>query len=63
MLKAVKYHLLIYADDTCLVSQHKDVNETEKQLNEDFESICDWFANNKMSIRSGNDKTKFTFCD
>ena len=24
----------------------------------DFESICDWFVNNKLSIHFGDDKTK-----
>ena len=38
--------------------QHKDINESEKQVNTDFESICDWFADNKLSIHFGDDKTK-----
>ena len=50
MSQAVKCNLFLYADDTCLVCQHKDINEIEKQLNKDFESICDWFVNNKLSI-------------
>ena len=29
-----------------------------KQLNKDFESICDWFVDNKLSIRFGDDKIK-----
>ena len=40
-----------------LVSQHKDINEIEKQLNKDFESICDRFVDNKVSIHFGDDKT------
>ena len=56
--QAVKYNLFLYADDTYIVSQHKDLNEIEKQLNEDFESICDWFLDNKLSIQFGADKTK-----
>ena len=56
--QAVKCNLFLYADDACLVCQHKDINETEKQLNKDFESICDWFVDNKLSIHFGNDKTK-----
>ena len=39
--------------------QHKDINESEKQLNTDFESICDWFANNKLSIHLAKHQT---FC-
>ena len=60
MSQAVKCNLFLYADDTRLVCQHKDINEIEKQLNKDFESICDWFVNNKLSIHFGDDKTKST---
>ena len=38
--------------------QHKDVEEIEKVLNNDFENICNWFAGNKLSIYFGEDKTK-----
>ena len=41
MSQAVKYNLFLYADDSCLVCQHKDINGIEKQLNKDFKSICD----------------------
>ena len=56
--QAVKSNLYLYAKDTSLFSQCKDITEIEKQLNEDFESIYDWFVNNKLSIYFGNDKTK-----
>ena len=58
MSQAVKCNLFLYADDTCVVCQHKDINEIEKQLNKDMESICDWFVDNKLSIHFGDDKTK-----
>ena len=38
--------------------QHKDIAIIEKILNEDFENICDWFVDNKLSINFGDDKTK-----
>ena len=41
-----------------IVSLHKGINETEKQLNEDLENGCDWFVDNKPSIQFGEDKTK-----
>ena len=41
--KAVKPYLLLYADDSCLMYQHKDIAIIEKILNEDFENICDSF--------------------
>ena len=58
MSKAAKCHLFLYADDLCLVCQHKSINEIEKQLNLDFSNICDSFVDNKLSIHSGEDKTK-----
>ena len=58
MSQAAKCNLFLYADDTCLVSQYKDINEIEKQLNKDFESICYWFVDNKLSIHFDNGKTK-----
>ena len=39
--RKVKCNLFLYADDKCLVCQDNDINEIEKQLNKDFESICD----------------------
>ena len=48
----------MYADDSCLVCQHKDIYEIEKQLNVDFSNICNWFVDNKLSIHFGEDKTK-----
>ena len=41
MSQAVKCNLFLYADDSCLVCQHKDINGIEKQLNKDFDRICD----------------------
>ena len=37
MRQAVKCELLLYADDTCLIFQHSDINETEIQLNKNFD--------------------------
>ena len=58
MSQAVKCHLFLYAEDSCLVCQHKDINEMKKQLNVDFCNICDRFLNNELSIDFGKDKTK-----
>ena len=57
MPQAVKSNLLLYADDSCLIYQHKDIPKIEKILNEDFENICDWFVDNKICIQFGDDKT------
>ena len=58
MPQSVECDLYLYADDSCLVFQHKDVKEIEKQLNKDFSNLCEWFLDNKLSIHFGEDKTK-----
>ena len=58
MPQAVTSTLLLYADDSCILYQHKDVVQIEKRLNEDFENLCDWFADNKLSIHFREDKAK-----
>ena len=58
MPQAVKSTLLLYADDSCILYQHKEIYEIEKHLNKDFENICDWFVDNKLSTNFGEDKTK-----
>ena len=63
MSQAINCNLFLYAGDTWLACQHKDINETEKQLYKDFENICDWFVDNKLSIHFGDDKRVYTFCD
>ena len=51
--KAVVCDSLLYADDTCIVFQHKNVTEIEKQLLRDFPSFCDCFDDNKLSAHFG----------
>ena len=58
MSQAVECDLYLYADDSCLLFQHKSVTEIKKELTKDFSNICDWFVDNKPSIRFGEDKTK-----
>ena len=58
MPQAVDCDLLLYADDSCLVFGDSNVNEIEKQLNRNFNSLCDWFVDNKLSIHFGEDKAK-----
>ena len=56
--QAVDCDLFLYADDSCLVYQHKDVKEIERNLNKNFSNVCDWFVDNKLSIHFGEGKTK-----
>ena len=50
--------LFLYADDSCLVYQHKYVKEIERNLNKNFSNVCDWFVDNKLSIHFEEDKKK-----
>ena len=58
MPQAVKCDLFLYADDTYLTFEHKNLKKIEDRLNLNFFSLYDWFKDNKLSIRLGKDKTK-----
>ena len=58
MPQVVKSTLLLYADDSFILYQHKEVDKIEKHLNKNFENICHWFVDNRLSIHFGEDKTK-----
>ena len=58
MPQAIVSDSLLYADDTCIVFQHKSETEIEKELIRDFLSLCDWFVDNKSSTYFGQEKTK-----
>ena len=58
MQQAIDCDLFLYADDSCLVFQHKNVKDIEDKLNSNFSNLCDWFVDNKLSIHFGEDKTK-----
>ena len=58
MPQAVESDLFLYADDSCLFFQDKDINKINQQLNKDFHNLCNWFIDNKLSIHFGEDKTK-----
>ena len=56
--QAINSELLLYVNDTCLIYMEKDTKTIEEQLNRDFNSLCEWFINNKLSIHFGKEKTK-----
>ena len=58
MAQAVDCDLYLYADDSCLVYTGKHTQEIEDALNKNFNSLCNWFVENKLSIHFGEDKTK-----
>ena len=52
MMMAVKCSLFLYADDTCLVFQSKNVKNIRKQFNEDFGNVCNWIVDNLFNTKS-----------
>ena len=42
--------LRLYADDTCLIFSNENVSSIEKHLNVDFNSLSEWFLDNKLCI-------------
>ena len=58
MPQAVDCDLFLYADDTCLLFQHKDLERIKEELTKNLSNICDWFVDNNLSIHFGEDKTK-----
>ena len=58
MSNSVDCALLLYADDSCLVFTGPDVKTIKTNLNRNFNSVCDWFGENKLSIHFGEEKTK-----
>ena len=47
MAQAVDCELLMDADNSCLIFQHKDITEIESALNKNFHMLCHWFADDK----------------
>ena len=56
--QAAGCELLLYAEDTCSIFQHKYITEIESALNKNFSMLCGWFVDSKLSIHFGEDKTK-----
>ena len=42
--------IFTYADDSCLLYMGKDIKDIEDNLNIDFNCLCDWFVETKLSI-------------
>ena len=55
MKQAVDCDLFLYADDSCLFYQHKDVKEIERNLNKNFSDVYDCFVDYKLSVHLGEE--------
>ena len=56
--QAVDRELLLYADDTCLVFEQRNIKTIEEHLNRDFSTLVDWFVDNRLSVHFDEGKTK-----
>lgn len=61
--QAVKFELVLYTDDTCLIFQDSYINEIDTQFKKNLSVIRHWFVDNKLNINFGEDKTKSIFCN
>ena len=50
MARAVDCDLHLYADDSCLIFKDKSIEQIEINLNRNFNTLCDWLLENKLSI-------------
>ena len=60
MPQVVHSDLYLYADNSSLTFQHKNVHTIEHQLNKSFANLCEYFTDNKLSIHLVENKTKCT---
>ena len=58
MLQTVNCDLFLYADDACLLYQHRDLDKIKKELTKIFCNIFDWFVDNKLSLHFREGETK-----
>ena len=58
MPQAVTGKLLLYADNSYIIYQNKDVKAIENNLNKGFQNLYNWFIDNKLSLHFREDKTK-----
>ena len=58
MPQAVDSEILLYADDTCLVFQYRNIKTMEEHLNRDFSTLVDCFVDNTLSVYFDEGKTK-----
>ena len=61
MKQDVDCDLFLYADDCCLVYQHNDMKDIERDLSKSFSNVYDWFVDNKLSIHFREDKKCILF--
>ena len=48
----------LYAGETCIFHQDEDVYKIEDVLNREFSTLYEWIVDNKLSVHSGENKTK-----
>ena len=57
MRAAVSCKLLLYADDSALLTSGKDVSEIEGVLSRELESLSEWLEENRLSLHLGKTRS------
>ena len=57
MRAAVNCKLLLYADDSVLLTSGKDVSEIDGVLSRELESLSEWLEENRLSLHLGKSKS------
>ena len=50
--------MIMYADDTVLFYNHKDQQEMEKVLSQEFGTLSSWLRENELTLNSKERETK-----
>ena len=53
MKAAVKCKLLLYVDDSALLTSSSDISEIEDVLSKELESVSEWLVENRLSLHLG----------
>ena len=57
---ATSFYIKLFADDTFLCCQNKDIAILEKQVNEELNKVCDWLKSNKLTLNVSKSKYMLT---
>ena len=57
MPQVVDCDLFLYADDTCLLFQHEDLEQINEELTKNFSKIYGYFGDNKFILSFSLPKT------
>ena len=57
---ATSFFIKLFADDTFLCCQNKDINDLENKVNNELQKVSDWLVSNKLTLNIGKSKFMLT---